>query len=241
MKALILAGGLGTRLRSRVSDRPKPLAQVGDRPFLAYQIAQLREQGIREIVLCVSYLADHIQAVFGDGSGWGVHIAYALETTRLGTAGALKNAAPFVDGPFLVLNGDSYLDLDFAALVAFHQESHAEKPRVIGTLASVEAPDVSAYGALALEDNRRIVGFQEKGRMGSGWINAGIYVLEPEFLALIPPEQVISLEKETFPQALAQGYHLLAYPAEGFFVDIGTPVGYAQFQHYMETQRDDHS
>jgi NDP-sugar pyrophosphorylase family protein len=232
MQALILAGGLGTRLRPLVSDRPKPLAEVQGKPFLAYQLEQLRAGGLRELVFCVGYLADQIQAYFGDGGAWGVHIAYAVETTPLGTAGAIKNAQRFVNGPFLALNGDSYLELNFQAMVEHHRRQRAADPRLLGTLAAVSVDDASAYGTLVLDEAGRIVRFREKDAAGQGWINGGVYVLEPELLDLIPPKQAVSIEKETFPQALEQGYRLLAYPVRGFFVDIGTPEGYRRFQQF---------
>src|SRR5919112_1675155 len=122
MRALVLAGGLGTRLRSLLNDRPKPMAQVAGKPFLEYQIEMLRLHGFQDLVLCVGYLARHVQEYFGDGRGWGVHIDYAVETELLGTAGAIKNAQNFIDkDPFLVLNGDSYLEADLRELADFHR------------------------------------------------------------------------------------------------------------------------
>ncbi|MBN1886774.1 MAG: nucleotidyltransferase family protein [Thermoflexales bacterium] len=233
MQALILAGGLGTRLRALVSDRPKPLAEVEGKPFLAYLLEQLRAAGFCELVLCVGYKAGQIQAYFGDGSAWGVHIDYAVETQRLGTAGAIKNAARFVDGPFLALNGDSYLELNFQDMVNYHRRRRAANPRLLGSLAAVSVDDASAYGTLELDEAKCIVRFREKEAGGSGWINGGVYVLEPEILDLIPPGQAVSIEKEIFPQALEQGYALLAYPVAGFFVDIGTPEGYRRFQNMV--------
>ncbi len=233
MKALILAGGLGTRLRSVVSDRPKPLADVEGKPFLAYQLEQLRAEGFCDLVFCLGYKAGQIQAYFGDGSAWGVHIDYAVETQRLGTAGAIKNAARFVDGSFLALNGDSYLELNFQDMVDYHRRRRAANPRLLGSLAAVSVDDASAYGTLVLDEAKRIASFREKAAAGQGWINGGVYVLEPEVLDLIPSGQAVSIEQETFPQALERGYELLAYPVTGFFVDIGTPEGYRRFQQYF--------
>lgn len=235
MKALILAGGLGTRLQPVVADRPKPMAQANGKPFLEYQIEWLRRQGLREIVLCVGHLAGHIRDYFGAGQRWDVRIRYAVETELLGTAGAIKNAEPFVEDTFCVLNGDSFLDADLQAIIESHKRSRAVDPRTLGTLAAVFVPDAAAYGTLDL-GHHRVSQFREKGTGGPGWINGGIYVLEPEILELIPAGRPVSIERETFPQILERGYHLYAYPVEGFFVDIGTPAGYHRFQHYVETE-----
>ncbi|MGB9880036.1 MAG: nucleotidyltransferase family protein [Anaerolineae bacterium] len=234
MKALILAGGLGTRLQALVKDRPKPMAEVKGKPFLEYQIQALRDQGFTEIVLCVGHLGEQIQDYFGDGRRWGVYIAYAVEKELLGTAGAIRNAAPFLAGPFLVCNGDSYLELDMQALVQFHRQRRSSDPRALGSIATVAVDDATAYGTLELDEAGRILSFREKSRAGAGWINGGVYVLEPDIFALIPPGRPVSLERETFPLALASGWHLYGYPVQGFFVDIGTPEGYERFRHYVE-------
>jgi len=232
--ALILAGGLGTRLRHVVSDRPKPMALAGGKPFLEYQIEFLRAQGWTDIVLCLGHQAGQISQHFRDGRKWGVRIRYAVETELLGTAGALRNAAPFIDGPFLVLNGDSYLQADLPALLAFHRGQRAADPQTIGALAAVHVEDASAYGTLELDEGQRIRSFREKASAAAGWVNGGIYVLEPEILSHIPPGRPVSLEKETFPLLLERGYRLYAHPVSAFFVDIGTPAGYARFQRHVQ-------
>ena len=232
MQAVILAGGLGMRLREVVAERPKAMAAVAGKPFLAYLIEQLRAQGLSDVVLCVGHLGDQIRDHFGDGSRWGVSIRYAVEQELLGTAGALKNAEPFIDGTFLVLNGDSYLDDDLRQVVAFH-ERRRTIPQMVGTVATVTVDDAAAYGALELGPRLRIAGFAEKGASGWGWINAGVYALEPQVLEVIPAGRPVSLERETFPRLLEQGYYLYACPMEGFFVDIGTPQGYRAFQSYI--------
>jgi len=234
MKALILAGGLGTRLQSVVSDRPKPMAEAKGKPFLEYQIKQLCAQGLKELVLCVGYLARQIQDYFGDGRRWGVQIAYAVERELLGTAGAIGNAQSFIEETFLVLNGDSYLEADFQALIESHRRRRAADPRTVGTIAAVAIDDAAAYGTLELDSQGRILCFREKAEAGPGWINGGIYVLEPEIMDFIPAGRAVSIEKETFPLVLERGWHLYAYPIEGFFVDIGTPEGYRRFRQYVE-------
>ena len=234
MKALILAGGLGTRLREAVPDRPKPMAVAAGKPFLQYLVEWLRDQGFDDLVLCVGHRADQVRDHFGDGQCWGVRVSYALETTPLGTAGALRNAGEHVTATTLVLNGDSYLEVDLRAMVAAHRARRAADGRAVGTLATVRVEDTAAGGALEMDGAGRIGGFREKREAGPGWINGGIYVLEPEVWEAIPEGQPVSIERETFPRLLAQGYHLYAYPVGGFFVDIGTPQGYRRFQQYME-------
>ena len=232
MQALILSGGLGTRLRGVVEDRPKVLAEVAGQPFLAYLFAQLREQGFHDVVLCVGHLGGQIRDHFGDGHRWEMSIQYAVERQLLGTAGALKNAQRLIKGPFLVLNGDSYLEADLGEVVA-HHERRRHIPRLAGTLAMVRVDDPSAYGTLQLGPGWRIERFQEKAPGPSPWISAGVYVLEPQVLEAIPPGQAVSIERETVPALLEQGWRLYCCPVEGFFVDIGTPQGYRAFQDHV--------
>jgi NDP-sugar pyrophosphorylase family protein len=234
VKALILAGGLGTRLRKDVPDRPKPMAPAAGRPFLEYLVELLRDQGFDDLVLCLGHQADHVRTHFGDGRRWGVQIDYAIEASPLGTAGALKNAGEHVAGTTLVLNGDSYLEIDLRAMVAGHGARQAADGRALGTLAVVRVEDTAAGGAMEMNGAGRIAGFWEKAEAGPGWINGGIYVLEPEVWEAIPEGRPVSIERETFPHLLAQGCHLYAYPVDGFFVDIGTPQGYRRFRQYVE-------
>jgi NDP-sugar pyrophosphorylase family protein len=233
-KAIILAGGLGTRLQPLVSDRPKPMAQAAGKPFLEYLIEQLRGQGFDELVLCVGHLAGHVCDYFGDGSRWGVRLRYAVERQLLGTAGALRNAASFIDGTFLALNGDSYLDADFRAMVQLHQQRRSLDPQTVGTIAAVKVDDAAAYGMLEMDGRGRILRFREKATPGRDWMNGGAYVLEPEVLDCIPADRPVSIEQEVFPLLLDRGYHLYSHQVEGFFADIGTPEGYRRFQRYIE-------
>ncbi len=236
MQALILAGGLGTRLQAVLHDRPKPMAEVRGKPFLEYLIEQLRGQGFAELVLCVGHLAPQIYEYFGTGRRWGVDIRYAVETDLLGTAGAIRNAGHFIDGTFLVLNGDSYLDMNFRKLLAFHRRHCSNDQQTLGTIAAVRTEDGAAYGMLELEGQGRILGFREKTGSGEGWLNGGVYALEPDALRCIPAGRAVSIEEDTFPSALDSGWHLFGYSVQGFFVDIGTPEGYQRFQHYAEAK-----
>jgi NDP-sugar pyrophosphorylase family protein len=234
VKALILAGGLGIRLRSLVSDRPKPMAEVEGRPFLEYQVLQLREQGFCDLVFCVGHMAQHVQDYFGDGQPWEVSISYAVEVEPLGTAGAIRNAERWIDGPFLLMNGDSYLEADLQGLVTLHQRWGAADPRRMGTLLTVHVANASASGTVELGPDGQVTGFLEKVDRSAGWVNGGVYVLEPTILEWIPADRAVSLEKEVFPALLQEGWHLYARTERSFFVDIGTPEGYRRFQAYVQ-------
>lgn len=233
----VLAGGLGTRLRAVVPDRPKGLAPVGDRPFLEIQLELLHAQGARRVVLCLGWEARQIQARLGDGSALGLTIAYSVETDALlGTAGALALARPLLGARALVLNGDTYFATDYGALVRHHL---AERDAVsaVATLGVVEVPDRSRYGTVVLDETRRrLTAFREKAPESipaPGWVSAGVYVLESAVLDLVPAGIPVSIERETFPQALDAGRVLAAAPLAGEFFDIGTPEGLAAFaRHY---------
>lgn len=236
MQAIILAGGKGTRLRSIVNDRPKPMASVGEKPFLELEIQYLKQYGISQFLFCVGHLHQHIQGYFGDGRRWGVNIEYSIEEEPLGTAGALKHAEQYIQGTFLVFNGDSYLDLDLRTLILFHEEKKAMDRRCLGTLVLTTIPDAHDFGSVTIDQNNRILSFEEKSgnKNASNHINAGIYVLEPDFLTHIEASMKVSLERETFPTMLKAGFYLFGYAADGFFADIGTPYGYRRFQEYIK-------
>lgn len=234
MQAVILAGGAGSRLRSVVSDRPKAMAAFGNRPFLEYQVESLRRAGITDFVLCVGYLHEHIEAHFGDGRRWGVRVRYAVDNEPLGTGGALRLAATLLASTFLLINGDSYLELQVDAFLRFHSRRRAADPRCVGTVALTRVADVAAYGAVSLDADQRLVEFGEKSRHGAGWVNAGVYVLERSCIAALPARIPLSLEREGLPAVLAAGLHVYGYTAAGFFVDIGTPAGHHIFRHFVE-------
>lgn len=235
--ALILAGGAGTRLRSLVSDRPKSMAAVAGRPFLELQIEWLHGQGVRRVVLCTGYLHEQVRDHFGDGRAFGVRIDYSVERAPLGTGGALRLAERFACGrTFLALNGDSFLDVDLGALVRAHAQHASADERCLATLVLSAVPEAREFGTVELDADGRILRFDEKSgtRTGPARVNAGIYCLETAFLDLVPPERAVSLERESFPLALARGFALFGHPAEGFFVDIGTPQGYGRMCRHLE-------
>ena len=227
MKAAILAGGLGTRLRSVVSDRPKPMALVGDTPFLEYLLRWLRDWGVSDIVLCVGHQWSTIRDYFLDGQRLEIRITYSVESEPLGTGGALKAASSFLTSTFLVLNGDSYLDLNIIDLLVWHRTNAS-----LATLAVSHVPDVSSAGSVQVGDGDRITSFREKSTEVScpGWVNAGVYVFEPDVLALLPERRRASLEYDLFPDMVLRELPVYAYRAAGQFLDIGTPARYLAAQ-----------
>jgi NDP-sugar pyrophosphorylase family protein len=223
MKAVLLVGGLGTRLRPAVPSLPKALASVGDKPFLELLIRQLGRQGIRQLVMCTGYLAEQIEEVFGDGSNLGGTIEYSKEVVPLGTAGALKLAQHYVqhESEFLVLNGDSFVEIDFNELLGFHRRNSG-----LATIAVVPVQNASRYGTVQVEAGGRVLGFVEKtGQNTPGMINAGVYVFGHAVLAQIL-EGPGSLERDVFPRLLELGVY--AVEQRGMFIDIGTPDDYAR-------------
>ena len=229
---VILAGGLGTRLRPVCSDRPKGLAPIGGRPFLQIQIECLRDQGARRFVLCVGHQADQIQDYFQDGAHLGTAIDYSREHRLLGTAGALRLAEKFIAPCALVLNGDTYLAADYERLLQHHWQEHSQSG-VLATLTLARLEDASRYGTVLLDaTNRFVAGFREKSAdpdAASSWLNAGAYVIERRLLDLVPPDTVCSLEREVFPATLAASLPLAAWLCGEAFHDIGTPESLSRF------------
>jgi D-glycero-alpha-D-manno-heptose 1-phosphate guanylyltransferase len=217
--AAILAGGKGTRLRGAVSDRPKVLAEVAGRPFITYLLDQLADAGVREVVLCTGYMAEMLPAALGEYRG--VRLTYSAEESPLDTGGAILLArAHLKSDPYLVLNGDSYCATDLAAFHASHLASGLNASIVLA-----EVPDVSRFGRVLLDVQDRITRFDEKGAAtGRGWINAGVYLFQQDFLKQIPPGRV-SLEHTIFPASTGR-MHGYRNPT-GAFIDIGTEESYS--------------
>lgn len=222
---LLLVGGMGTRLRPVLSGKPKPLAPVGDVPFLELLVLQLHSHGLRRLVMCTGFHADQIQQEFGDGRKWNVTIDYSEETHPLGTAGAIKLAERFLASAseFVVMNGDSFLELDLRQLIRFHREK--------GGLASIavrRVPDAARYGTVQVDGQERVVRFSEKvGIQEPGLINCGVYVFNREAVQHIP-DGPSSLERDVLPGLLEHG--VFALEQNGMFIDIGTPEDYARAQ-----------
>ena len=224
MQALILAGGLGTRLQKVVSDYPKPMVSIGGRPFLEYLILQLKKYNLTEIVLCIGYLGEKIKEYFQDGAKWEVKIEYSEEKKPLGTGGAIKLARNFIKGEnFLVLNGDSYLDINFDELIKFHKLQE-----VLAILALVEVNKMDRYGAVEIDKDYRITNFREKEAISrSNLINGGVYIFHKGIFNFIP-EGRVSLEKDIFPKLIGKGFH--GKPHRTYFIDIGVPEDYNRIQ-----------
>lgn len=220
MKAIILAGGFGTRLRSVIQNVPKPMAPIHDKPFLAYLIDYLIEQGINEVILSVHYLREQIEAYFKDNYQ-GARIAYAVETEPLGTGGAIKHAFSLIKNtePVFILNGDTFLKLDYQKMFAQHQQQKSEL-----TIALREIQDCTRYGSVSLQENR-IIAFKEKGEHASGWINAGVYLTNKNIFEKYPLPNRFSFETDfLFPYIQQLKPH--AFCVNDFFIDIGVPEDY---------------
>jgi D-glycero-alpha-D-manno-heptose 1-phosphate guanylyltransferase len=228
--AVILAGGLGSRLRTVVADRPKVMAEIHGRPFLTYLLDHLSAAGLRHTVLCTGFGADIVHEALGT-SYRNLELEYSVEKTALGTGGALRAALPLVrSDPVLVMNGDSFCDVGLVDFWSFRQARQAQ-----AALALVELPDCSRFGRVRLGDADCISSFEEKGAMaGPGWINAGVYLICRDWLGKIADNRPISLERDVFPHWT--GPEFLGYRGQGRFIDIGTPESFAQAEGFFGEQ-----
>ena len=223
----ILAGGLGTRLRSVVADRPKVLALIHGRPFLSYLLDHLCDFHPNEIVLCAGYLGEQLRETFGD-SHHGTRLIYSQEPTPLGTAGALRFALPLLKFEnVLALNGDTFCDVDLNVMIEWHITRQAN-----ATLALIHLHDTSRYGCVVTDEEDRVVRFEEKKEnSSSGWVNGGVYLLKRQFIESIPTGQSVSIERETFPSWI--GRELYGWKSQGCFIDIGTPESYSSAESFF--------
>ena len=227
-EAVLLVGGLGTRLRPLTLSTPKPLLPTAGVPFLVHQLARLREAGLRRVVLATSYHGEIFQELFAGGSAYGLELECVTEEEPLGTGGGIRNAAERLTGgpddPVLVLNGDVLSGHDIAAQVALHQET-----RAAATLHLTEVADARSYGCVPTDADGRVIAFLEKSSEAvTPWINAGCYVFARETIARIPAGEVVSVEKDTFPALLRDGALVMAYPECAYWLDVGTPAAYVQ-------------
>ena len=227
MRAILLAGGKGTRLRPLTLHTPKPIVPIFDRPFLQYQIDLLRQvPEIDEIVLSLNYQPRRIEEVFGDGENLGIHLRYVVEPSPLGTGGAIKFAAGESNDPIVVFNGDVFTSVDLRKLIALHRERRAKATIV---LTPVDNP--TAYGLVETDADGNILAFLEKptpDQIRCDTINAGIYVLEPETLERIPRDTNFSIERGYFPSLVRDKETFIADIYRGYWIDIGTPEKYRQ-------------
>ncbi len=222
MKAVVMAGGEGSRLRPLTLERPKPMLPVVNRPVLGHIFHLLKQHGIVDVVVTLQYLAAQIQDYYGDGKAIGMNIDYVIEESPLGTAGSVRNAQRFLadDEPFLVISGDALTDFDLTALVDYHRGRKA-----LLTMALYPVPDPLEYGVINIYEDGRVAQFLEKPKWGaatSDTVNTGIYVVQPEVLQRISTERSVDWSQHIFPRMLANGEPLYGYVAQGYWCDIGT-------------------
>ena len=227
MKAILLAGGKGTRLRPLTIHTPKPIVPIFERPFLHYQLDLLKQVAeIDQVVLSLNYQPRRIEEIFGDGSEGGLSIRYVVEPAPLGTAGAVRYAGDSLRESVVVFNGDVLTQVDLAAVIALHRERKAKATIV---LTPVENP--TAYGLVETDASGRVQRFLEKPKpdqITCDTINAGIYVLEPDTFDRIPVDTPWSIERSFFPSLIERGETFVAYVYRGYWIDIGTPEKYSQ-------------
>jgi NDP-sugar pyrophosphorylase family protein len=228
VSALVLAGGLGTRLRSLIADVPKVLAPIHGRPFLAYLLDQLTDAGLSHVVLCTGYRADLVEAAFGSRYR-NLSIDYSREESPLGTGGALRMASEKSRSEtILALNGDSFIEVDLPAFFSGHRDGGCASSLVL-----TEVPDTARYGRVQIDTAGRVLSFDEKGaHQGPGWINAGIYAFPRSLLDMAVPGVPVSLERDLLPRWIAGG--LGSALCRGKFLDIGTPESFAETESFFQ-------
>ena len=245
MKALIIAGGLGTRLRPLTQNTPKPIVPVVNRPFVVHQIEHLVKHGVDEIILNLHYLSEEIRKILGDGRKWGIKIDYSIEEHPMGTAGAVKNAEQFFDdGPMIIFNGDVLTDLNITKLVNYHRDKNAkvtialtevEDPTAFGlVLTDWNMPNKSGLGLVLTDRDGRVEKFLEKpswemvATVKDRMINAGTYVVDPKIFKEVPAGKPYSFERELYPSLLESGAPIYGYVSRAYWIDIGSPEKYKE-------------
>jgi mannose-1-phosphate guanylyltransferase len=222
LPAVVLVGGEGTRLRPLTETTPKPMLPLLGEPLLTHTFEHLRSGGVDRVVLACGYLPTQIEEYFGSRYD-GLALDYRVEPQPLGTGGAIRFGAESFDGTFLALNGDSLREADIGALVGFHRATGAR-----ATILLARVPDPARYGLVRTDDRGRVTAFVEKpeaSEVDTDLINAGLYVLEPEVLDLVPSDRMVSIEREVFPALVEEGT-LYALPLPGYWLDVGTPESY---------------
>src|SRR5438552_17239159 len=226
MKAVVMAGGEGTRLRPLTSNQPKPMVPIVGKPCMEHIVELLRTHGFEDVIITVAFLPQAIRSYFGDGESLGVNIEYSVEESPLGTAGSVRLASDRLDDTFLVISGDALCDIDLGKIVEFHRRQGAAC--TIG-LKSVENP--LEFGIVVTDEDGRVGGFLEKpscGQVFSDTSNTGIYVLEPEVLKHIPQDRPYDFSKELFPLLLEMGRPIYGHVFDGYWQDIGDLDQYRQ-------------
>ena len=226
-----MAGGEGTRLRPMTANQPKPMLPVANRPIMEHVLRLLKRHGFDETIVTVQFLAALVRNYFGDGEEFGMSLQYATEEMPLGTAGSVRNAEDALrDEPFLVISGDALTDMDLTELVDFHKEKGA-----LVTVGLARVPNPLEFGIVITQEDGRIQRFLEKptwGQVFSNTVDTGMYVMEPEVLAEIPPEETVDWSGDVFPTLLKRGAPLFGYISDGYWEDVGT------LENYMKAQVD---
>ena len=227
MKAVVMAGGEGTRLRPLTNLRPKPMVPIANQPVMEHIIGLVKHHGITDVVATLAFMPRVIEDYFGSGDEWGVNMSYALEDSPLGTAGSVKNAESLIgDDTFVVISGDALTDIDLTKVIAFHKAKGGPV-----TIALKAVPDPLDFGVVVTDDNGRIERFLEKptwGQVFSDMINTGIYVMEPEVFKHIPADRPFDFSSELFPLLMDVGFELFGCPVEGYWCDVGSVESYIQ-------------
>lgn len=227
IQAVILAGGMGTRLRPLTLTTPKPILPICNRPFLTYQFELLKTAGIKDIILSLNYKPTKIKKIIGSGSKFGVSVKYLVEPQPMGTAGAFKFAETFIKGTTVVLNGDSFLDFNIQSAIREHNERKA-----LATIVLTKVENSGSYGTVKTSKSNRVLRFSEKQQTAytnSTTINAGVYILEPEVLDIIPVNKYFMFETDVFQTLLSERLPFYAHiPKNSYFIDIGTPQNFLQ-------------
>lgn len=229
MKAVILVGGLGTRLRPLTCNTPKPMIPLVNQPFIEHMLESLRDQGIDEVVLAVQYLADRFRDALGDGSRLGLKVHIVEEPEPRGTAGAVKNVEHMLDGTTFVFNGDVMTDLDLQAMLAYHRERGS-----VCTIALTPVDDPTSFGLVETDAAGRIGRFLEKPRaedVTTNMVNAGTYIIEPQVFRYVPPLQHYMFERGLFPVLLQTSDPMYGYPSRAYWTDVGKPQAYLEVHH----------
>jgi len=224
MKAVVMAGGAGSRLRPLTINHPKPMVPMVNKPVIAHILDLLKRHGILDVVITLQYMAEEIQDYFGDGSSLGMNIQYSIEETPLGTAGSVKQAQSLLDDTFIVISGDAVTDIDLSAVIEYHRANKS-----LATITLYRVPNPLEYGVVIVDDSGRIRQFQEKpswGEVISDTVNTGIYVLEPQVLDYFEPQISYDFSKDLFPMLLAKDDPMYGFVVDGYWCDVGNLAEY---------------
>jgi mannose-1-phosphate guanylyltransferase/phosphomannomutase len=228
VKAVVMAGGQGARLRPLTCNRPKPLVPICNRPMMEYVVDLLKRHGVTNLIVTLHYLADEVMTYFGDGTDWGVQITYSIEADPLGTAGSIKKVQPYLDSTFLVLSGDAFTDIDLTRVIEFHRAKQA-----VATIALARVESPLEFGVVITDDTGRVERFLEKptwSEVFSDTVNTGIYVLEPELLDQMESDRPYDFSQDLFPAAMDRGKAIYGCVVDGYWCDVGNLQQYRQAQ-----------